>query len=332
MSVVLQTKQLVKTYDKKVKAVQGINLELYKGEVLGLLGPNGAGKTTYIKMLVGILKPNSGEILINGKKLNGKLSELKGLIGYTPQELVFYPFLNCLENMRLFASLYNVPKAEERIYGLMELFQLLDLSDRRAENMSGGQKRRLNIALSLLHSPKILFLDEPSAGMDPQSRNVLWESIDNLVQNEGVTIILTTHLMEVADRLSDRIAIIDHGKVLTIGTPDELKNRYKTGETIELQFSKNIEKKHEDKLLAKLRVKYPKLTTENERHYIKTSSGVSDITKVMGILEKSNAVTYLQDIQLRLGTLEDVFLHLTGKQLREGDDHSEDTRSEKNEN
>jgi len=317
MSVVLQTEKLEKAFDKNIKAVQGISLELYKGEVLGLLGPNGAGKTTFVKMLVGILKPDNGEISINRKPLNGDKS-LKGLIGYAPQELVFYPFLTCLENMELYASLYKVPKAHERIYNLMELFQLLELSDRRAEKMSGGQKRRLNVAISLLHSPKILFLDEPSAGMDPQSRNVLWESIDNLVEKEGITIILTTHLMEVADRLSDRIAIIDHGKVLTIGSPDELKAKYNSGETIEMQFSKSIDKTLYQSLKAKLKAQFSQFSEENDRIYIKTTNGISDIAEVMDVIEEYESISYLQDIQLRLGTLEDVFLHLTGKKLREG--------------
>ncbi|MHA1874148.1 MAG: ABC transporter ATP-binding protein, partial [Candidatus Heimdallarchaeaceae archaeon] len=174
MTVTLQTRNLHKTYDKEVKAVQGIDLEIKKGEVFGLLGPNGAGKTTLIKMLVGILKPDKGEILFNGIKLNGT-TELKGMIGYAPQELVFYPFLTVLENMQLYASLYSIKNTRKRIDEILELFQLTELSKRQAEKMSGGQKRRLNIALSLLHSPQILFLDEPSSGMDPQSRNVLWE-------------------------------------------------------------------------------------------------------------------------------------------------------------
>ncbi|MHA1867379.1 MAG: ABC transporter ATP-binding protein, partial [Candidatus Heimdallarchaeaceae archaeon] len=239
MTVTLQTRNLHKTYDKEVKAVQGIDLEIKKGEVFGLLGPNGAGKTTLIKMLVGILKPDKGEILFNGIKLNGT-TELKGMIGYAPQELVFYPFLTVLENMQLYASLYSIKNTRKRIDEILELFQLTELSKRQAEKMSGGQKRRLNIALSLLHSPQILFLDEPSSGMDPQSRNVLWESVEQLKEKEGVTILLSTHLMEVADKLSDRVAIIDHGKVLTVGTPDELKSKHASIETVEIQFAKNI--------------------------------------------------------------------------------------------
>ncbi len=328
MSVVLQTRNLEKIYDKTVRAVQGIDLDLYKGEVLGLLGPNGAGKSTFIKMLVGILKPNEGEISFN-QVLTKNEKKLAGLLGYAPQELVFYTFLTVLENMKLYASLYKVPNVSERIFDLMELFQLSELSDRRAEKMSGGQKRRLNVAISLLHSPKILILDEPSAGMDPQSRNVLWESIDKLVEQEGITVILATHLMEVADRLCDRVAIIDNGTILTIGTPDELKIDNKSDEIIEIQFSKRIEKVAYTTVVDSLTTGFPQLSFENDRIFIKTTNGVSDIGKVMDIIEEQKSISYLQDIQLRIGTLDDVFLKLTGRKLREGDNGNNTQGSEK---
>ena len=316
MTVTLQTRNLHKTYDKEVKAVQGIDLEIKKGEVFGLLGPNGAGKTTLIKMLVGILKPDKGEILFNGIKLNGT-TELKGMIGYAPQELVFYPFLTVLENMQLYASLYSIKNTRKRIDEILELFQLTELSKRQAEKMSGGQKRRLNIALSLLHSPQILFLDEPSSSMDPQSRNVLWESVEQLKEKEGVTILLSTHLMEVADKLSDRVAIIDHGKVLTVGTPDELKSKYAAIETVEIQFTKNISPSIHKKITLQLKDKYKQFSTANDRFFIKTKNGLKAISDIMKTIESLAVLSYLQDIQLRLGTLEDVFLNLTGKELRE---------------
>lgn len=316
MNVVLQTKNLHKTYDRKVKALEGVELEIKEGEVFGILGPNGAGKTTLIKIMVGILKADQGEIFLNSRKINGT-NELKGIIGYAPQELVFYPFLTVLENMRLFATLYRVERATERIDELLELFHLKELSNRIAEKMSGGQKRRLNIALSLLHSPKILFLDEPSAGMDPQSRNVLWESVKQLQEHNDVTIILTTHLMEVADRLSDRIAIIDHGKVLTVDTPEALKTKYAGIGTLKIQFAKKLPAKAHKEIMDKLQDRYGQIAASDNAISIKAKEGFKAISEIMKIFQELSVDSYVTDVQLRQGTLEDVFLQLTGKELRE---------------
>lgn len=314
--VVLETKGLEKLYDKEIHAVKGIDIELYKGEVFGLLGPNGAGKTTTIAMLLGITKKSKGEIKILGKTYDS-LKEIHEFVGYAPQGLVFYPFLTVQENAVLFADCYEVINKKDRISNLLELFQLAKLKYRPAGKLSGGQQRRLNLLLGMIHSPKILFLDEPSAGMDPQSRNILWENVRRFAKEEDISIILTTHIMEVAERLCDRVAIIDYGKIIAKGTPTELKSIFNDEEIVELYFSDQIEQSVLEKLKSTLSDKYPQTTLVSNAIKIQTKNGAKEIPQIVELVEKFGAMTFVDNLQLRESSLEDVFLSLTGKTLRE---------------
>ena len=220
---VIETQNLTKKYNSFL-VVDGLNLRIKRGEVFGFLGPNGAGKTTSIKMMVGLLKPTEGGVLIEGEEIE---SVEKGKIGVCPQDLVIWGGLTCEENIALIGDMYEVPRnvLKERIKQLLHDLILSDKTKTLASQLSGGMKRRLNLAMALIHDPEIVVLDEPSAGLDPQSRLVLWEYIHSLSKEKGKTIILTTHLMEEADRLSDRIAIMDHGKLLVLDTPESLKKK-----------------------------------------------------------------------------------------------------------
>ena len=225
-SPILQTRDLVKNFDE-VTAVDKLNLEIMEGELFSLLGPNGAGKTTTISILTGILKPTNGTATIAGFDVTENMNEIKKLIGVCPQEAAVFQFLNAKENIELIGSLHSLSKKEieERTTGFLELLGLTEASRRKAGGYSGGMLRKLNLMMALINDPKIAFLDEPTVGMDARSRRNTWEFIGSL-KGENKTIILTTHYIEEAETLSDRVGIIDSGKLIEIGTPEELKNKY----------------------------------------------------------------------------------------------------------
>jgi ABC-2 type transport system ATP-binding protein len=223
---VIIIKDLVMQFED-VTAVDGLNLEVKRGELFSLLGPNGAGKTTTINILNGILKPTKGTALIEGLDLRKDMKEIKALIGVCPQEAAVFKFLNAWENVEFFGNLHSIPKKklEERTDMLLEKLDLKDASARKAKDYSGGMLRKLNLIISLISDPKIAFLDEPTVGMDARSRRATWEFIGSL-KNENKTIILTTHYIEEAEVLSDRVGIIDYGKLIELGTPKELMEKY----------------------------------------------------------------------------------------------------------
>jgi len=218
---------LVKKFED-VTAVDGINLQVSKGELFGLLGPNGAGKTTTINVLCGLLKPTSGSATVGGYDVQKETSKVKELIGVCPQDTPVYPYLTGRENAEFFGNLHAMPKEKlkKNVDALLQRLSLLEDSKRRVGKYSGGMKRRLNLILALVHDPEIAFLDEPTVAMDPQSRHAVWDFIRDLKKN-GKTVILTTHYMEEAETLCDRIGIIDHGKLIALGTPTALMRKYK---------------------------------------------------------------------------------------------------------
>ncbi|MEM2092986.1 MAG: ATP-binding cassette domain-containing protein [Candidatus Bathyarchaeia archaeon] len=213
---------VVKKFEDVV-AVNGVSLQVAKGELFGLLGPNGAGKTTTVNILCGLIKPTSGHVMVGGYEICRENAKVKGLIGVCPQETAVYPYLTAVENVELFGNLYALDRCtlRSRCDMLLEKMGLTQDAKRRVEKYSGGMKRRLSLIMALIHDPQIAFLDEPTVGMDPQSRHVIWDFMTEL-KSQGKTIFLTTHYMEEAEALCDRIGIIDHGKLIALGSPEEL--------------------------------------------------------------------------------------------------------------
>src|SRR5512132_2760370 len=233
MTLAIRCKDLYKRYDNKVEAVRGLNLKIEAGECFGLLGPNGAGKTTTIEILEGLLAPSSGQVTILGQTWKENARELREVMGISLQETRLSEKLTVLETIKLFSSFYRQPRAAVEV---LEEMQLGEKADSWVGKLSGGQRQRLAVATALVGSPKVLFLDEPTTGLDPQSRRQLWEIIREF-QKRGGTILLTTHYMDEAERLCDRLAIIDHGKIIAEGSPTELIARLTGHHVVEFAVS-----------------------------------------------------------------------------------------------
>jgi len=295
-----------------VKAVNSLSLDICANEILGLLGPNGAGKTTTIRMICGILRPDSGEVLIQGMPWK-KIPGFRKKIGYAPQENVFWPKLTCREQLNFMGRLYdmNSEQASKSSGNLLKKLGLEEKSDALASTLSGGMKRRLSLALALVHDPEILILDEPESGLDPQSRLHVREYIKGLASTK--TIILSTHNMDEADRLSDRIAIIDHGELLLTGTPENLKHEIGMGDVLEAETDFRND---QDITILKNELGKLNVTLKSDNGYL-LFQGMDLIGKISGI----NLLLQQQQIKvhkmtLRENSLEDVFIHLTGRRLR----------------
>ncbi len=218
------------------KAVNGVSFTIFEGEIFGLLGPNGAGKTTTIRMLCTVLEPDSGEIAVGGYSVRSSADAVRSLIGVCPQELALYADLSALDNLVFFGRMTGLDGREARAQAMANL-ELMGLSDRargRVDKFSGGMKRRVNLAIALMGGPKLLFLDEPTVGIDPQSRNKIYETIEGL-RDKGMTILYTTHYMEEADRLCDRVAIVDGGRIVAMDTPRGLKSQIGSPEQVTLE-------------------------------------------------------------------------------------------------
>ncbi|TRO47665.1 ATP-binding cassette domain-containing protein [Candidatus Bathyarchaeota archaeon] len=224
----ISIKKLVKKYDEII-ALDDLNLDIKQGELFGLLGPNGAGKTTTINILSGLVAPTKGTAIITGFDVTKNLKKIKSLIGLCPQKASVFNFLTGRENIELFGNLHSITKTdlEERMSNLLEKLGLQEASKRQVKGYSGGMLRKLNLIIALINDPKIVFLDEPTVGMDPRARRATWDFIKAL-KNKGKTIILTTHYIEEAEALSDRVGIIDYGKLIALGTPKELMEKHKT--------------------------------------------------------------------------------------------------------
>ncbi|CDG65377.1 MAG: type transport system ATP-binding protein [Methanobacterium sp.] len=295
------------------RAVDKLNLKIKKGEVFGFLGPNGAGKTTSINMMVGLLRPSSGQVLINGQDVE---DVKKGTIGICPQELVLWDFLTCKESLLLMGDMYEIPRDELklRVDKLLDDLFLKDKANTMVNQLSGGMKRRLNLAMAVVHQPEIVVLDEPSEGLDPQSRRVLWNYIRRLRDEEGKTVILTTHLMDEADRLSDRIAIIDHGKLLRLDTPSNLKKVIGEGDVVEMKLS-NPDKNEEVLEILKTMDGVDSVVKVEDTLNIRALDAVGKLPQIIDAVESTGG--QVLDLSIRQNTLEDVFIDLTGTGLRE---------------
>jgi ABC-2 type transport system ATP-binding protein len=309
MAPAIQCRDLRKTYDGKVEAVRGLSLEIQPGECFGLLGPNGAGKTTTIEILEGLLQPTSGEVRILGHTWQENSRELREWLGISLQETRLSEKLSVRETIELFASFYSEPHSASEI---MEKLQLTEKADAWVGKLSGGQRQRLAVATALVGNPKILFLDEPTTGLDPQSRRQLWDIIRHF-QRSGGTVLLTTHYMDEAERLCDRLAIVDHGVIIAEGTPAELIERLGGHHVVEFSVSGSTNGKGMEAWRALPGVESVRdedgLLSLNVREPHRT------IPALLEAVERENAA--LLHLTTRQASLEDVFVNLTGRHLRE---------------
>jgi len=312
MEIIIKVINLTKKFGSLV-AVDHINFEVYKGEIFGFLGPNGAGKTTTINMLTTILKPTEGTATINGFDIIKDAGKVRQTIGVVHQEFTADEDLTGYENMMLTAALYGIPKniAKQRVEELLKMVELTNAKDRKVETYSGGMRRRLEIAMGLINKPVLLFLDEPTLGLDVQTRAAIWSYILKLKEEYNMTIFMTTHYLEEADAYCDRIAIIDKGKILKIGTPSELKDSLGGG-VIAIQIASNVEEavKIISQLDGVLDIK-----SDKEKIRIKAKN-INNLTPELlrSLFEKGIKVTKLE---MSEPTLDEVYLELTGRRLRD---------------
>jgi len=296
-----------------VVAVDGISFSVEEGELFGLLGPNGAGKTTTINILTTLIRPTSGSARVWGYDVRTETSKVRSVIGLVPQDLTVDDELTGIENLRLMASLYHVPKdvAEKRIEEVLELVDLKEASKRKVETYSGGMRKRLELAAALIHRPKVLFLDEPTLGLDVQTRAHIWDYIRRLVREEQLTVLMTTHYMEEADANCDRVAVIDRGKIMAIGSPRELKAAHGS-DVIELEVQGNGIDLHS---LVNGVGGVLDLRVEGSRAVLKVSRGEEVLPELVGRLIGGGAI--VRRIEMRRPTLDEVFISLTGRSIRE---------------
>ncbi|WFF02878.1 ATP-binding cassette domain-containing protein [Micromonospora sp. WMMD964] len=299
---------------KTVDAVRGVNLSVAEGEIFGFLGPNGAGKTTTLRMLATLIEPDGGEATIAGADLRKDPAEVRRRIGYVPQGGSTWDESTAREELVLHARMYGIGKADaqRRAVSALDAFQLTEYADRTCKTYSGGQRRRVEIALGIIHEPKIVFLDEPTTGLDPQSRAHMWDEIRRL-RSDGMTVFITTHYLDEADALCDRIAIMDHGEVVAEGTPAELKREI-SGDVVLVGLDLSATQQAAKALDGEPFVN--KLETVDEgglRLYV--DEGATAIPQVLRRLD--HAGLELRSIELHRPSLDDVFLTKTGRSLRE---------------
>lgn len=318
MAAMIEAKGLTRTFRTRrglVEAVRGVDFIVHSGEIVGFLGPNGAGKTTTLRMLTTLLSPTAGTALVADCDLNGDPEGVRCRIGYVAQGGGTDPACTVFEELTLQAELYRISSAEakSRAHDLIHQLDLTGLEDRLVKTLSGGQRRRLDIALGLVHRPALVFLDEPTAGLDPQSRNNLWGHIRRLRDERGATVFLTTHYLDEADALCDRILVIDHGQIVAEGSPDALKRRV-SGDVVVFEVS------GDPGVAQSAMVGIPGIreVTVHERTIRLTAEHGDQL--LVGLLRSLDAVGVgLKSIQVHRPTLDDVFLTLTGRSLREDD-------------
>ncbi len=307
----VKVEELKKSYGEH-NAVDGINFEIALGESFGLLGPNGAGKTTTISMLATLLKPSDGDIIIDGISVTKDPKGVKNILGYVPQDIALYPTLNAKENLYFWGRMYGLKGSylKQRVKEVLDLVGLADRSQDKINTYSGGMKRRINIAVGLLHKPKLLLMDEPTVGVDPQSRNNILETVKEL-SNEGMTIIYTSHYMEEVEFLCKKVAIMDKGKIKGLGTVDELKKIVGNKDVIKIESQREFEINATQEL-TKL---YP-LGEIHEREFsVMVENSSQELAKILTQVQGLGIDVVSVDVQKP--NLEKVFLHLTGKSLRD---------------
>ena len=312
-SLAIEAKGLTKRYSEDVLAVDGVNLSIPTNIIYALLGPNGAGKTTTVSMLTTMIRPSGGSAKVAGLDVVKQADEVRHRIGVTFQEIVLDPDLTGRESLDFHGRLYNLSKPQRRakMDELLDLVELEEAADRRTNTYSGGMKRRLELARGLMTDPDVLFLDEPTQGLDPQNRTKIWEYIRNLKEKQGMTLLLTTHYMDEAEAVADRVAIIDHGRIVVEGTPQELVNRmgadvfHVSGEGNEDEFITRVQ------ALSFVQ----EATSSDGMIQISVGAGAGRLIQIIRTAQESSF--NVEDVSVSKPSLGDVFLKYTGRQLRD---------------
>ena len=309
---IVQVENLSKVFDKEIVAVDNISFHVKEGEIFGFLGPNGAGKTTTIKVLTTLLQPTNGQVNIATFDVRKKPDSVRSSIGIVPQALTLDDDLKGMANLLLSAKLYHVPDkiAKERADELLKLVGLKDAAERDVSTYSGGMRKRLELIIGLIHNPKVLFLDEPTLGLDIQTRSVIWDYLKKLNKENGLTIFITTHYLEEADLLCDRIAIIDQGKILVEDTPSNLKQKL-GGDMIEISVDDNVKAKE---LISEFSA-VEKIDMVGQKLRINTKKGDEVLPLILEIC-KANKIN-VKTVALSKPSLDEVFLEYTGRSLRD---------------
>lgn len=332
METMVEVRDLAKVYKRSdgndVEAVKGIDLDIYRGEIFSLLGPNGAGKTTTISMISGLIKPTRGDATIGGYSITQKPLDAKRLMGVIPQEIALYPTLSARQNLVFFGKMYGLRgnELDQRVDEVLDFIELADRQNDKIQTFSGGMKRRVNIGVGLLHKPQLVYMDEPTVGIDPQSRRRILDTVIQLRDEYGMTVLYTTHLMEEAQELSDRVGIIDHGSIIALGTQGELTQL--VGEEDRLIFNVGEQQVPED-LLSQIRSDIEGVT---EAAFDPPGEQGEDQTNIHGLIVvlakrgrkalpdvirvTDDAGVTIYSVEVREPDLEAVFLSLTGRALR----------------
>ena len=315
---VIKAEGLTKIFNSHLTAVDHIDFSVKRGEIFGFLGPNGAGKTTTINMLITILKPTDGKASVLGFDIARQDRNVRNVIGVVPQEYTADEDLTGVENILLCADLYGIPRdiAKERVIDLLKLVELTDFGDKKVQTFSGGMRRRLELACGLVNRPKVLFLDEPTLGLDVQTRTATWNYIRKLKKEFGMTLFMTTHYLEEADALCDRVAIIDRGKIVVVGAPEELKHGL-GGDVITLGIKEEADVSELIQSIEHVK----NVKKENGSYRIKAESGeVTAPLIIEALRRKGYTVTKLS---LTEPTLNEVYLEYTGKSMRDAEESRE---------
>ncbi|MEX1072021.1 MAG: ATP-binding cassette domain-containing protein [Anaerolineales bacterium] len=312
---ILSAQDLHKHFDE-VHAVQGISFEIQKGEIFSLLGPNGAGKTTTISMLSCLLRPTQGDASIDGHSVRTQPEAVKRSIGVVPQEIALYPDLTARENLAFWGRMYGLSGAhlKERVDAVLQVADLSERANEKVENYSGGMKRRINIAVGLLHQPKLLFMDEPTVGIDPQSRRRILDTVMEL-NKQGLTVLYTTHYMEEAEELSDRIGIIDHGKLIAVGTQAELTQMVGQFDTLRIGLEPALVEASEIAKSVEGAKGVHRVTQDENALVVQAEDATASLGDIVARVEKAGR--RVQSLRVEEPNLEAVFLHLTGRALRD---------------
>lgn len=308
----LEAVEITKRF-KQTHAVNGVNLFLERGEIIGLLGPNGAGKSTTISIISTLIPPTSGDVRLNNESVIKRPEKLRKILGVVPQEIALYPDLSARENLLFFGKIYRLSGSQlkQKVEEVLEMIGLTDRQHDLVKNFSGGMKRRLNIGAALLHEPELIIMDEPTVGIDPQSRNYILETVKRLNKEKKMTVLYTSHYMEEVEFLCNRIYIMDKGNILAAGTKEEIKNILSAENTIQI----TVERVN-DSFIQALR-DHPvvnRVTVQDRVITVLTPKEANAFSILLKIAEETN--TMLTSIEIKTPTLEDVFLHLTGRALR----------------